>query len=184
MCKSFDAVETGKILSNRGSSSLCPACCNACALWYLDTGYSGLQHVRFSCVQIVLIKIQKLGILWTYILTHWDRVMHICVSKLGIHWFRQLQLEPMLAFCSLDPWEKIAMKLSSKLFFKCPFHWRKWILKCSLRNGGNFASASMCLTTLLPIALIFYSWSFHYSHLLKCLSFCTIMNVCTYVCTC
>ena len=66
--------------------------------------------------------------------------------------------EPLLEYCSLDPWEQTSVKISSE--FK-NFHSRKCIWKCRLRNGVHlsrpqwvnslYPSDFICDAMVLPV---------------------------------
>ena len=84
-----------------------------------------------------------------YFLTHWGRVMHICIIKLNHHWFRYWliawpapshYLNQSWNIVNWDPGEQISLKFSSKYN---NFHSTKCIWK-GLENGGHFVLASMC----------------------------------------
>ena len=83
-------------------------------------------------------------------LTHWGRVMHICVSKLTIIG-RDNGLLP--GRCQAIIWTNAGILLIGALGTNFSeilieihpyFHSRKSIWKCPLENGGHFVSASMC----------------------------------------
>ena len=82
-------------------------------------------------------------------LTHWGRVMYICIRKLTIigsdmacHLFGTKPLsEPMLLYCQFYPKKHISVNFYLK--FKS-FHSRKRTRKCHPQNGSHFVSASMC----------------------------------------
>ena len=82
-------------------------------------------------------------------LTHWGRVMHICISILtiigsdngllpGRH---QAIIWTNAAILLIGP---LGTNFSEILSKSIHFHSRKWIWKCRLENGGHLVPASMC----------------------------------------
>ena len=79
------------------------------------------------------------------LLTHWDRVTHICVSKTTIIG-PDSGLLPGRRHYLNQCWNIVSSNPRNKLQWKyIHFHSRKCIWKCCLRNGDNFVSASICL---------------------------------------
>ena len=85
----------------------------------------------------------------SFLLTHWDRVIHICFSKknviasdIGCGLFGTKPLsDPILPYCQLDQKEYISVKF----YLKCKnLNSGKCTSICRLRNGGHFVSASIC----------------------------------------
>ena len=98
----------------------------------------------------VLPAIQKLCI--KFLLTHWARVTHICVSKLT-NIDSDNGLSPGRRQAVI--WTNVGILLigslgtiSSDIFIEIHiFSFKKMYLKCSLQNDGHFVSASMCELT-------------------------------------
>ena len=68
-------------------------------------------------------------------LTHWDRVIHICASKLTIiGWCQAIIGNNAGILLIVPPGTNFIENLYS----------RKFIWKCCLKNGGHFVLASMC----------------------------------------
>ena len=87
------------------------------------------------------------------VLTHCDRVTHICVSKLAIIGSdnglspgrRQVIISTNAGILVIGP---VGTYFSEILIEIDIFSFKKMHLKRRLRNGGHFVSASMCLQTL------------------------------------
>ena len=76
------------------------------------------------------------------VLSHWGRVMHICISKVIHHWFRWWLIAcSALYHCQLDPKEHTSIKLCPK--FK-HFHSRECIWKCRPKKFGHTVATSTC----------------------------------------
>ena len=80
-------------------------------------------------------------------LTHWGRVIHICISKLtiigldnGLSPDRHQAINQCWNIVNWTPQNKLQwnFNLNSNIFIK-----KKWISKCRLENGGHFVLASM-----------------------------------------
>ena len=99
------------------------------------------------CFSVVII---MLGIVWNcYVLTHWGRVTHICVSKLtiigsdnGLSPGRRHAIIWTNAGISLIG--PLGTKFSEILIEIHTFSFKKIHLKMSSGNGGHFVSVSMC----------------------------------------
>ena len=84
-----------------------------------------------------------------FILTHWGRVTHICISRLRII-VSNNGLSP--GWCQAIIWTNAGILLIGPLgtnFYEIlikiyTFSLKKCIWKCHLENGGHFVSASMC----------------------------------------
>ena len=82
---------------------------------------------------------------WHTLLTHWGRVMHICVTKLTIivsdNGFSPGRCQPIVwtnaGILLIGPYEQILIEIQT-------FHWRKCIWKCRISIAGHYFSASMC----------------------------------------
>ena len=82
-------------------------------------------------------------------LTHWVRVMHICVSNLTITGSdnglspgrRQAIIQTNAAILSIGPLGTFFNEIFTKVH---TFSFKKVHLKCHLENGGHLPSASMC----------------------------------------
>ena len=89
-----------------------------------------------------------------YVLTHWGRVMHICVSELTIIGSdnglspgrRQAIIWTIAGILWIGP---LGTNFSEILIEIYTFSFRKCIWKCRLENGGHFVSASMCQEALV-----------------------------------
>ena len=104
---------------------------------------------------------------WIIFLTHWVRVMHICVDKLNNHWFQIIACrvfgakplsEPMLIYCQLDLWNKLSwnMNLNSnfslKMYLKMTY--TKWRPFCLSLNVLNVCSCLyLCLGTPVCVCM-------------------------------
>ena len=55
--------------------------------------------------------------------------------------------EPMLVYCTFDPWKQVVMKFKSRYN---QFHTRKSSWKCLLQNGGRFVAVSMRCCSRFP----------------------------------
>ena len=83
------------------------------------------------------------------ILTHWDRVTHICVNKLTIIGSddglstgrRQAIIWTNARILLIEP---LGTNFSEILIEILTFSFKKMHLKCRLENGGHLVSASMC----------------------------------------
>ena len=83
-----------------------------------------------------------------HVVYHWGRVTHICISKLSSIGSNGLSPDRRQAIIwtnggalSICTSETNLSKSWAKFIH---FHSRKCIRKCRLRNGGNFASTSIC----------------------------------------
>ena len=82
-------------------------------------------------------------------LTHWGRVMHICVSNLSHHWFRKWLVDwPVPSHYLTQCWDIVNWPLrniqwnfnrNSYIFIPENAFW-----KCRPENGSHFVSSSMC----------------------------------------
>ena len=113
--------------------------------WYQASSKS-MSYVWHICLQTTGSFMDNAQFL--VMLSHWNRVKHICVSKIIIIGSDN-GLSPARRRCIIwtnagilliGIWEYISKKYWSKLYF----HSRKCIWKCRLQNGVYFVSASMC----------------------------------------
>ena len=82
--------------------------------------------------------------------TYWGQMMHICISKLGHHWFRSWLITCLSLYSYLSLywlivnwifWNRFQWNLNEN---QTNFRSIKWIWKCCLQNGSHFVSSSMC----------------------------------------
>ena len=117
--------------------------------WVYDHEWSHFRNIFSVFVCLVGVGCVTLFVIhWVQcILTHWGRMMHICVSNLTIigsdNGLLPGQCQAIIwtnaGTLLIGPQEQTSMKIQLKFI-----HARKSIWKCHLENGGHLVSASMC----------------------------------------
>ena len=126
--------------------------------YFLDLKYKCMNLCLTCVVNGLILFTCVINKVWHYwcpdSLTHWDRVTHICVSKLTI-------IGSALARCQAIIWTNVGILLIgpvgtnfSEISITVYFHSRKYIWKFRLQNGVLFISASMCQITRSSTAML------------------------------
>ena len=105
------------------------------AITWNNEGQDTWRHTASRTINDSILFYHGLCFAWV-VLTYWDRVTHICVSKLNHHWFR-----------TNVTYHEFRLKIQQ---------YKKINEKCRLQNCGHFVWGSKCWTPVQYIYIYIY----------------------------